>query len=213
MKTEDLIKAIAADNASVKTPIKTIVAGAAGAAVLLAAAAFSMLLGIRPDFAHAITHDARFMFKFAFTLSLALPAFLLMRRLSRPDGEPAGIAWLLVLPFLMLAVAVGVELYAVPPEHWSVAALGTMPGACMKYISILSIAPLATVLYALRSGATTHPALAGAAAGLMSAAIGATFYAAFCVDDSPMFVAIWYVAGIAIVTALGTILGARLLRW
>lgn len=213
MKTEDLINAIAADNASVRTPIKTVVGAAAAAAVVLAAIGFYMLLGPRADFGYAITHDARFIFKFVFTASLAVPGYLVMRRLARPDGEAGGLVWLLVLPVVLLAVAVGLELYAVPAEHWSVVALGTMPFACMKYIPMLSIAPLGAVLYAMRKGATTHPAQAGAAAGLMSAAIGAGFYAAFCVDDSPMFIAIWYVIGMAIVTAIGTVVGARLLRW
>jgi hypothetical protein len=88
-----------------------------------------------------------------------------------------------------------------------------MPTACMKYIPILSIAPLAAILFALRNGAPARPWAAGAAAGLLSAAIGATYYASFCVDDSPLFIAIWYVAGMAIVTVAGALIGARVLKW
>ena len=66
---------------------------------------------------------------------------------------------------------------------------------------------------ALRQGAPEHPALAGAAAGLLAGAIGAALYATHCPDDSPLFVAAWYSLAIGFVVALGAVAGARLLRW
>jgi hypothetical protein len=83
----------------------------------------------------------------------------------------------------------------------------------MLLIPLLSAAPLVAVIIALRHGAPTHPILSGAAAGLLSAGIGATLYATHCQSDSPLFVAVWYVAATLIVTLVGAILGARLLRW
>jgi hypothetical protein len=153
------------------------------------------------------------MFKFVFTLGLAFPALLLVLRLARPDGTAGWTKWLLILPPFLLAVAVVLEMQAVPPDHWHVSAFGSMPGACMKYIPILSIAPFIAVFWALRNGAPTNPVAAGAAAGLLSAGIGAALYATFCVDDSPMFLAIWYVIGMAIVVALGALIGSRILKW
>lgn len=213
MKTEDLIKAMVADTATVSPPISRTLGLALAAGVALAAAEFFGLLQVRSDFAYAITHEPRFIFKFVFTLGLAIPALLLVMRLARPDGEAGWAKAALALPLIMLAVAVALEMAAVPPEHWHVSALGSMPGACMKYIPMLSVAPFIAVFLALRSGAPSNPAAAGAAAGLLSAGIGAALYATFCVDDSPMFLAIWYVTGIAIVVALGGLLGSRLLRW
>lgn len=70
-----------------------------------------------------------------------------------------------------------------------------------------------TMLAALRDGAPSRPRLAAALAGLLAGGIGATFYATHCIDDSPLFVAVWYGAGIAIMAALGSVLGGRLLRW
>ncbi len=55
--------------------------------------------------------------------------------------------------------------------------------------------------------------LAGATAGLVAAAIGATLYASHCQDDSPLFVATWYVIAVAIMALLGAVLGSRFLRW
>lgn len=213
MKTEDLIKAMVADTATVSPPISRTLWFALAAGVALACAEFFGLLQVRSDFAYAITHEPRFIFKFVFTLGLAIPALLLVLRLARPDGEAGWAKALLALPLILLAVAVALEMNAVPPEHWQVSALGSMPGACMKYIPMLSVAPFIAVFLALRSGAPSNPAAAGAAAGLLSAGIGAALYATFCVDDSPMFLAIWYVTGMAIVVALGALLGSRLLRW
>ena len=62
---------------------------------------------------------------------------------------------------------------------------------------------------ALRRG----PHLAGAVAGLVSGGIAATFYAAHCTDDSPLFVAIWYTIAIAALTAIGAVGARGLVRW
>ena len=84
---------------------------------------------------------------------------------------------------------------------------------CLRSIPFLGFAPLIATLLALRNGAPERPALAGAAAGLFAGAIGAAIYATHCPDDSPLFVAVWYPIAIAFMTALGAMLGARLLRW
>jgi hypothetical protein len=83
----------------------------------------------------------------------------------------------------------------------------------MMSIPLLAFAPLSALLASMRYGAPSHPALAGAASGLFAGAIGAALYATHCPDDSPLFVATWYVLGMAIVTVAGSVIGARLLRW
>lgn len=213
MKTDDLINALTADNATVAPPISRTVLLALAVGALLSAAHFFSMLAVRPDFAHAITHDPRFIFKFVFTLAIAIPALLLVMRLARPDGSFFRSVWMLGLPLALLALAVGYEMMTVPAEHWKVNAVGSMSMACMTYIPLLAAAPFVAMFYALRDGAPGDPAAAGAAAGLVSGAIGASFYAAHCIDDSPMFLAIWYVIGIGLVTALGAVIGGRLLRW
>jgi hypothetical protein len=83
----------------------------------------------------------------------------------------------------------------------------------MSMIPVLSLAPLAALLWALRRGAPLNPLRAGAIAGLIAGGIGAAWYASHCPDDSPLFVAVWYTIGISIATAIGAALGSRLLRW
>ena len=84
---------------------------------------------------------------------------------------------------------------------------------CLTAIPLLAMAPLVAVLLMLRSAAPASPALAGAAAGLLAAAAGATLYAFHCFDDSPLFVMTWYVLATIPVVVLGAIVGHRLLRW
>ena len=79
-----------------------------------------------------------------------------------------------------------------PAQDWLARLIGHNARACMINIPFLSLLPLAAILAALRLGATTRPVLSGAVAGLLAAGIGASFYAAHCPDDSPLFVATWY---------------------
>jgi hypothetical protein len=65
----------------------------------------------------------------------------------------------------------------------------------------------------VRHGAPARPAVAGAIAGLLSAGLAATLYASHCTDDSPLFVAAWYTIATALVTAVGALAGAKLLRY
>jgi hypothetical protein len=84
---------------------------------------------------------------------------------------------------------------------------------CLRMIPLLSAPVLIALLIVMRHGAAMRPALAGGVAGLAAGGIAATLYASHCVDDSPLFVMAWYGISIAIVTAIGAVAGARLLRW
>jgi hypothetical protein len=77
----------------------------------------------------------------------------------------------------------------------------------------LSLPLLAASLIGLRHGAPARPAVSGAIAGMMSAGLAATLYASHCTDDSPLFVATWYTIGTALVTALGALVGSKVLRY
>jgi hypothetical protein len=91
--------------------------------------------------------------------------------------------------------------------------IGSNSRVCLTAIPIFSLPLLAAALVGLRHGAPARPALAGALAGLLSAGLAATLYAAHCNDDSPLFVATWYTLATALVTAIGALAGAKLLRF
>lgn len=213
MKTEDLIRAVAADNESLKWPIGRTITLALGIGTFVAAVAFLVLFGLRSDFSWVLVNSPRFDFKLLFTMTVAACAFALTLRLARPGQQGRFMWWAFAFPFGALAIAAAMELYALPQEHWLIYAQGQNWLVCMMLIPLLSLAPFAAILYALRQGAPDHPARAGAAGGILSAAIGATLYATHCADDSPLFVIIWYPIGMALVTIAGLYIGRRWLRW
>lgn len=212
MDTNELIRALAADTRHRTASLPSVWWGAAGLAILLAAAVFFATLGLRPDIA-AAAETPRFLFKFLVTIALAASAFGVVRTLARPDGS-----WRKAMPYLMAApalVALGVivELFALPPDTWLTTLVGTNSMVCLTYVPLIGIGPLVIFLLALRHGAPERPAVAGAVAGLLAGGIAATFYAAQCTDDSPLFVATWYTIAIAALTLAGAACAHRFARW
>jgi hypothetical protein len=84
---------------------------------------------------------------------------------------------------------------------------------CLTMIPLVGLPILGASILALRRGASTDPGRSGAVAGLLSGAVAAALYAFYCTEDSPMFWALWYSAGIALVTFAGALAGRRFLRW
>jgi len=91
--------------------------------------------------------------------------------------------------------------------------MGTNNMLCMLAIPAIGLPALGVLLLALRYGAPTHPGPAGAAAGILAGGVAATFYAAHCIDDSPLFVALWYSLAILVLAVVGWALGRIWLRW
>lgn len=91
--------------------------------------------------------------------------------------------------------------------------MGHYSAFCLLFVPMLSIAPLAAILYSIRQGAPENPGLAGAVAGLAAGGIAAAIYAWHCPDDSPLFLATWYSIAVMIATAAGFLLGRWMLRW
>jgi hypothetical protein len=119
----------------------------------------------------------------------------------------------LVVPAFLLLAAVMYELVTVPASAWLPRAMGMNGFVCLANIILLSILPFSAVVYALRQGAPISPAVAGAAAGLLAGALGATVFAMHCMDDSPLFVAIWYTLGTGLMAMVGLLIGQYVLRW
>jgi hypothetical protein len=91
--------------------------------------------------------------------------------------------------------------------------LGASYQVCARNIVIISAPIFLGVFWALRSLAPTRLTLAGAAAGVLSGALGTFIYAFHCNESAYPFVAIWYTLGIASVGLLGALLGRAALRW
>lgn len=212
MRTDDLIRAISADAARRSPPLRTVWWAAVLLSLATAAGLFFVVLGPRADISEA-AQTPRFLFKFLVTGLLAVTALAVLGLLARPGARAARAAPFLALAPLLLAAAVLVEFAIVPPADYAARLVGTNIAVCLTFIPLIGIAPLAAFLGALRHGAPTRPALAGAVAGLAAGGLAATFYAAHCTDDSPFFVAAWYSLAIAGLALIGAIAAPRVARW
>lgn len=212
MKTDNLISALAADNARPVIGQGQIWAAATVAAVLVAATVFFATLGPRPDLGAAAA-TLHFLFKFVVTVTFATSALLVLDRLARPGaGGLRSLSWLALAPAL-LAAGVAVELLLQPAAQWQMLAEGKNSLVCLTYIPLIGLGPLGLFILGLRRGAPTRPGLAGVVAGLVAGGIAASFYAAHCTDDSPLFVATWYTLAICILGAAGGVAGRLFARW
>ncbi len=212
MKTDDLIKALAADTPMRQWGIAPVFAAALLAGLGVALTIFLHRLGVR-DNAYESLSTVRFPFKFVVTLSLTLPALFAVYRLTRPEGELGRIGLALLGAPVLLAGAVALELVNVPPELWRARLVGQNSAPCTYLIPLMAIGPLVAMIGVLRYGAVTKPRLAALAAGLAAAGLAATLYASHCPDDSPLFVATWYTIATAIVVSASLLVAPRVLRW
>jgi len=212
MRTDELIAALAQDARPVRavSPWRrcalAALGGAAVAAVILIA-----WLGLRP-MGEAMANPS-FWMKAAYTSGLALAALALAAQLARPGGRVGRGLLLLAAPLVALAALAVVQAAVTPMADQRTIWLGVTWTLCPWRILALSIPVYAAVVLALRRLAPTEPVRAGAAAGLLAGAVGATVYGFYCRESAPAFVAVWYTAGVALSAGLGALAGGRLLRW
>jgi len=211
VKTEHLVEALVTDGAAVRKPLPVALVLALVLGGVVSLLIFLLDLGVRADIGPALA-TWRFDLKIGMVLVTLLLAFGLCLECSRPDlpGRPVR----RLLPLATMAIlAVAIELVTVPEATWGTRLVGSNSMICLPAIPLLSIAPLIAVLAILRRGAPASPTLAGAAAGLLAAASGATLYALHCFDDSPLFVVTWYSLATVPIVLVGALVGRRVLRW
>ena len=213
MKTDDLIAMLATGVAPVDPHL---VAKRFAIALLLGGAgAFALMLmgyGIRPDLAQAALAPMLWV-KLGFALVIAASSLVLAERLARPGVRP-GKAWVgVALPWLAISAMGLVVLLNAPPDARLGLVLGRTWLTCALSISLIASPVFVGVLWALRGLAPTRLRLAGASAGLLAAAVGTLVYALHCPEVEAPFLAVWYVLGLALPTAVGALIGPKLLRW
>ena len=212
MKTEDLISQLAGEPVADRRGIGGRAVTGLGIGFLIALALFLPVLGPRPDLMEAVQRPIVAV-KTILPLLLGPVALVLALRAARPTTPaPTGVKALWLWP----AVALALFLYAfttTAPGARAVAFLGHSIPICLPAIVVLSAPILIGLFRALKDGAPTRPARCGALAGLAAAGFATALYSTFCNEDSPLFYAVWYALGIAIVTAAGAVAGGRYLRW
>ena len=213
MRTEELITLLARGPVAVEAGAwQRRYALALGGGVLGAGLLLMLSMGLRKDLAWAV-HQPLFWVKIAFPAALAALAVVAVARLARPGLRLGRTGYTLAVPVLVVWALGGIELAGADPEAYSYLIWGRTWLYCPLRVALLSVPAFVALLWMLRELAPTRLAHAGAAAGLLAGAVGATVYALYCPEMSAPFIGIWYVLGMLIPTALGALLGPRLLRW
>jgi hypothetical protein len=189
-------------------PFGRILAAVVPLSLIAAVGMILFCIGVRPHLADVV-QGAPFLFKIACTLSLVGTGIILARRAALPGrARPTLLA---LLPSVLLLAIGGLT------DTSGLSIMGRNSGVsapyCVSAILLASAPALLLILGALRTGAPTRPGLAGAVAGLLAGALGATAYTIACVNDGRMFVAIWYSVAILIAASVGAVIGRRALAW
>lgn len=211
MKTEALVDMLA--RGPVDTPrtrfgrrYGLVMAGGLGLAFL----AVAYGLGLQPP---SVMGATWFWAKMAFVSGVLGPAAWLALRLARPGASPGWAPAALILPFALLWTGALFQIVRADPGERLDMWLGVSWTGCPIIIAALSAPTFAGLLWTLRDLAPTQLRLAGAAAGLAAGALAALVYGLHCPETTAAFVGTWYVLGIAAPTALGALIGPRVLRW
>jgi hypothetical protein len=213
MKTDQLIGALANGLEAVDPQVsrKRLAAGAM-LGVVLAVPLMLGLLGVNPAL-EAAASMPMFWVKLAFVAIIAASGWRIVRCLAQPGATPYRAAFVLAVPVLGMATLALFVLAAAAPDTRVGLLLGSSWKACPFNIAMLAAPALVLLLFAVRSLAPTRLRLAGAGTGLFAGALGALVYVLHCPELEAPFLAVWYVLGLLIPTAVGAVLAPWVLRW
>ncbi|HDS1737109.1 DUF1109 domain-containing protein [Pseudomonas sp. BP8] len=213
MKTDELITLLATGEGAVQPhALARRLALALLTGVLAALLLLVAIYGVRADLAE-VARTPLFWAKVALPASLALLGLGLTQRLARP-GVRGGALWQwLGLPLLLVWLGAGLSLIGAPVEARAELIFGRTWRTCALNIAVLSLPTLVAVFWALRGLAPTRLRQAGAAGGLLAGASATVVYCLHCPEMAVPFWGVWYLLGMLLPTALGAIVGPRVLRW
>jgi len=157
MKTEELIRVLAADASRPVTPVNTALWRALGLGVFGSAALLLLLLHPRADLPRAIL-TPRFDFKLVVALSVAVAAMLFLRETARPF-VPERWRWPMVLGPILLLTGVAVELWRQPAATWGRLLIGHNAVHCLSLVPMLSLLAPTTMVSPLNATAVPNKSL------------------------------------------------------
>jgi hypothetical protein len=181
--------------------------GGLGATLLMA-----VLLGVRHDLAQAVLLPM-FWVKIAYAASLAIGGVVVAARLSRPGVRLGRWPAALAAPLLAMWILGAIVLMRADPAERAPLFFGETWRSCPFDVALLAAPVFIAVFWAMKGLAPTRLRVAGAAAGFASGAVGALVYSLHCPEQTAPFLGFWYLLGMLIPTAVGMLLGPRLLRW
>ncbi len=213
MKTDDLIALLATRAGAERRPATGAALVRAVCVGLLGSLAIVLVgYGLNHRFPQVLGMPM-FWMKLGMPALVALCAGVVASRLARPGVSAGRAGWGIALALVVVwGVAAGQWLTAPPPERAELL-WGQTWRSCAFSITLIALPVLVAALGALREMAPTRLRLAGAAAGALAGGAGAAVYALHCPELGAPFVAVWYVLGLLIPTAIGALLGPKVLRW
>lgn len=211
MKTDDLIRVLAAD----AQPPRRLRPGLAGLAVIgavvVVSAVFLVMAGPRAGLISALGQPV-IAAKSALPLMLFLLALPVTVGMMRPERLPR-LPRALILPAVLAAGLWAMAFASLPGDLRFADVSRFALTECLGLIIGLSLPALVPAFMVLRRGAPASPLLAGGMAGLTVGAGIAAGYSLFCTQDNPLFYVTWYGVAILSVTIFAALVGRRLLRW
>lgn len=211
MKTEQLVELLARQAGP--APRHAVERRVAMAASLGAAGSIAGAIGALGLNASLTDMGVALAVKLGYVVALVLSAAWFVDRVARPGTPWRRALWAVATVVLAMALlAVTVWTQADETQRLDLL-LGRSWASCPWRVAALSVPALAAAMWALRGLAPTRPRWAGFAAGLFAGSLGALGYALYCPELSPLFVLVWYTAGVLLPAALGALLGPWLLRW
>jgi hypothetical protein len=213
MKTEDLVSLLStgAEAVDLRLPSRRWVLALAGGA-LIAFLLTAGLLKLNPALWHE-TSKPMFWVRESYCAVLGVLGFITVVRLARPGLRLGLVPIGIPVAVIAMWVLAGVTLVAASPQNRERLILGHTAGVCPFLIALIAAPLLIAFLWVMRSLAPTRLRWAGAASGFAAGSIGALAYTLHCPELAAPFLAIWYLLGMLIPTAIGALLGPRLLRW
>lgn len=211
MKTEQLVELLARQAGP--APRHAVERRVAMAASLGAAGSIAGAIGALGLNASLTDMGVALAVKIGYVVALVLSAAWFVDRIARPGTPWRRALWTVatvVLAMTLLAITVWTQ--ADETQRLDLL-LGRSWASCPWRVAALSVPALAAAMWALRGLAPTRPRWAGFAAGLFAGSLGALGYSLYCPELSPLFVLVWYTAGVLLPAALGALLGPWLLRW
>ena len=213
MRTEALVKTLSEDLKPVRPRSFRRDAVILGVVAILEFAAFAGAGFMRPDLSHAM-HMPSFWWKLASMGAIAISGAAVALFSSDPTKSPkAGLRWLAIAVALIFA------------SGWLIDALEggfselvrrldwQMGLQCTWKMVTLSVPLVVALGVLIQRGAPTDRFGTSLAAALGSAGRGAFIFVFACPSDDVLYIAVWYSVGCAIVTVIGRLILARLVRW
>jgi hypothetical protein len=180
-------------------------------AAAAAGVGFLAFAGVRTDL--MASGFAPTLLKAALGFLIAAVSIVGVFRLSRPEVRTAVAAKGFIAIAAFLGLIIAIDFWSHGLDAWRMRLFGKSVLPCLTLIPLLAALPLTASLMALRRGATTEPAGAGALAGLASAGLAIVAYGLYCTEDSSIFIATWYSLAALVTGLAGAGLGRLFLKW